>query len=192
MPFFNWLVGHLFCDLLLHGREIEPVIARKDASLLTHSTPELERYFDKTPAELPRQNAFPVAIAMLLFLVAFALNLLTLLRLLSPLTPAVHALLFFAPSLAMLLATVAASFLLARGFSAGLAGFGYLLSALLLATVGQLVYNLLITGGSTVPLLLAFAALLGCRRVLNGAGFVLFTLYCRTQRIAKVAREIRI
>lgn len=192
MSFSSWIAGHVFFDLLQHGREIEPAIARKDASLLTRSTPELERYFDKPPAELPRQNAFPVAIVMLLFLVAFALNLLTLLRMFSALTPPLHALLFFAPSLAMLLAMITASFLLARGYSAGIAGFFYLFTALMLATVVQLIFNLLIHGGAAVPLLLAFAALLACRRMLNGRGFVLFALYCRTQRIAKVAREVRL
>lgn len=192
MSFSSWLAGHVFCDLLQHGREIEPAIARKDASLLTHSTPELERYFDKPPAELPRQNAFPVAIVLLLFLVAFVLNLLTVLRLFSALTPPMHALLFFAPSLVMLLSIITASFFLARGYSVGIAGFYYLFTALMVLTVAQLVFNLLIHGGAAVPLLLAFAALLGCRRVLNGRGFVLFSLYCRTQRIVKVAREVRL
>jgi hypothetical protein len=51
--------GWFFCDLLAHGREMEQVIARGDNSLLQHSTPELERWFDKPPSELPRQNGFP-------------------------------------------------------------------------------------------------------------------------------------
>lgn len=59
-----WLV---FCDLLAHGREMEQVIARGDNSLLQHSTPELERWFDKPPSELPRQNGFPLAFVLLFF-----------------------------------------------------------------------------------------------------------------------------
>jgi hypothetical protein len=33
-------------------------------------------------------------------------------------------------------------------------------------------------------------ALLLYRVVMNGSGFVLFTLYCRTQRLARLAREM--
>jgi hypothetical protein len=44
---------------------MEQVIARGDNSLLQHSTPELERWFDKPPSELPRQNGFPLAFVLL-------------------------------------------------------------------------------------------------------------------------------
>jgi hypothetical protein len=81
--------GWLFCDLLAHGREMEQVIARGDNSLLQHSTPELERWFDKPPSELPRQNGFPLAFVLLFFLVAFACNLLTLMSMLPKQTPPV-------------------------------------------------------------------------------------------------------
>ncbi len=191
MSFFAWVAGPVFSELWQQGREIEPLIACKDAHLLTRSTPEMERYFDQSSADLPRQNGFPVATVMLLLLVAFALNLLTVLRLFPVLTAPLHALLFFAPGLVMLAATITCSFLLARGYSTGLAGFCCLFTGLLLATGGQLVVNLLIDGGSPLPLLVALAALLGVRKVFNGQGFVLFSLYCRTQRLAREVREIR-
>jgi hypothetical protein len=47
---------------------------------LNHSTPELERYFSRPLSELPRQNPYPVAVLLPLFLVAFALNLLPFLQ----------------------------------------------------------------------------------------------------------------
>lgn len=95
MSLLSWLTGSVFYDLWQHGREIEPLIARKDERVLSRSTPELERHFDETAVEQPRQNGFPVAFVMLLLLVAFALNLLSLLRLLPGLTPPLHALAFF-------------------------------------------------------------------------------------------------
>ncbi|WP_053075965.1 hypothetical protein [Pluralibacter gergoviae] len=67
MSFASIISGYYFCDLLAHGREMDQVIARNDASLLQHSTPELERWFDKPPAELPRQNGFPLAFVLLFF-----------------------------------------------------------------------------------------------------------------------------
>ncbi len=82
--------------------------------------------------------------------------------------------------------------MLARGFSAGLAGFAYLFSGLLLVTVAQLVINLLTGGGAAIPLLIALVALVGCRRLLNGEGFVVFALYCRTARLTRVARTLRL
>lgn len=192
MPLLSWLTGSVFYDLWQHGREIEPLIARKDERVLSRSTPELERHFDKTAVEQPRQNGFPVAFVMLLLLVAFALNLLTLLRLLPGLTPPLHALAFFAPALVVLATTISSMFMLARGFSAGLTGFAYLFSGLLLVTVAQLVINLLTGGGAAIPLLIALAALVGCRRLLNGEGFVVFALYCRTARLTRVARTLRL
>lgn len=72
MPYLNIILGKPFYDLLQHGREIDRAIARRDASLLNHSTPELERYFSRPPGERPRQNPFPVAALFPLFLVAFA------------------------------------------------------------------------------------------------------------------------
>ena len=50
--------GWLFCDLLAHGREMEQVIARGDNSLLQHSTPELERWFDNRPLNCPGRTDF--------------------------------------------------------------------------------------------------------------------------------------
>jgi len=75
-----FLTGMRFWELFQHGKKIEQVIARKDCQLLQHSTIELERYFDKPPQQLPHQNAFSLALTLLLFLLTFALNLLTLLH----------------------------------------------------------------------------------------------------------------
>lgn len=191
MSLFGRLVGHVFYELWQHGREIEPHLARKDSSVLTRSTPGLERYFDKPPAALPRQNGFPVAIAMLMLLVAFAFNLLTLLRLFSALTPPLHALLFFAPAFLFLLSLLSASYLLARGYYAGIALFLSFWVALAIATVTQLLHALT-TGKAGLFLLLVLVALWVCRSIFNGRGFALFTLYCRTQRMAKIAREVRL
>jgi len=41
-------------------------------------------------------------------------------------------------------------------------------------------------------LILALAALVGARWILNGQAFILFAIYCRTQRLASVARQRRI
>lgn len=191
MRLSSLIVGSIFCDLLQHGKEIESAIARKDASLLNHSTPELERYFDRPSAELPRQNAFPVAVLLLLLLLAFAFNLLPFLHALPNLTPPAHALSFFAPSLLMIVAVLACSLLMARGFTAGLAGLRYLFIVLLVITIAQLLVKLLPGGGSWWPLAIALLALLGSRIVLNGQAFVLFAIYCRTRRIAALARQIR-
>jgi hypothetical protein len=46
--------------------------------------------------------------------------------------------------------------------------------------------------GGLWPLVIASFALLLCRMVMNSSGFVLFTLYCRTQRLARLAREMRL
>lgn len=50
MGILNLVAGGIFCDLIQHGREIDRAIARRDTSLLNHSTPELERYFSRPPA----------------------------------------------------------------------------------------------------------------------------------------------
>jgi hypothetical protein len=72
---FEFVNGRVFQDLLQHGKDIEEAIARRDTRLLDNSTPELERYFSRPLSELPRQNPYPVAMLLPLFLVAFALNL---------------------------------------------------------------------------------------------------------------------
>ena len=76
MRFLTFLTGKVFQDLLQHGRELEEAISHHDIHLLNHSTPELERYFSRPLNELPRQNPYPVAVLLPLFLVAFAFNLL--------------------------------------------------------------------------------------------------------------------
>ncbi|HHG8770967.1 TPA: hypothetical protein ACPYU1_000262 [Raoultella planticola] len=88
-------------------------------------------------------------------------------------------------------AVLACSLLMARGFTAGLAGLRYLFIVLLVITIAQLLVKLLPGGGSWWPLAIALLALPGSRIVLNGQAFVLFAIYCRTQRIAALARQIR-
>lgn len=73
MKILRLLTGHVSYELLQHGKRIEDAIARHDNDLLNHSTPELERYFSRPLSELPRQNAYPVAILLPLFLVILRL-----------------------------------------------------------------------------------------------------------------------
>lgn len=194
MSFVYLLTGRVFQDLLQHGKEIEETIAHRDIRirLLNHSTPELERYFSRPLSELPRQNPYPVALLLPLFLVAFALNLLPFLSALQGLSPLHHALSFFVPSLTMTCALIVISVLLARGKTSGLLGFRALLIILLITTLVQVLHVMLSHDGSLWPHVIASFALLLCRVVMNGSGFVLFTLYCRTQRLARLAREMRL
>ena len=194
MSFVSLLTGRVFQDLLQHGKEIEETIAHRDIRirLLNHSTPELERYFSRPLSELPRQNPYPVALLLPLFLVAFALNLLPFLSTLQGLSPLHHALSFFVPSLTMTGALIVISVLLARGKTSGLLGFRALLIILLITTLVQVLHVMLSHDGSLWPHVIASFALLLCRVVMNGSGFVLFTLYCRTQRLARLAREMRL
>lgn len=188
MEFLSLLVGRVFQNLLQHGREIEEAVTRGD----TRPTPELERYFSRPLSELPRQNPYPVAMLLPLFLVAFALNLLPFLSTLQGLSPLHHALSFFLPSLTMAGALIVTSVLLARGKTSGLSGFMALFIILLITTLVQVLHILLSHDGSLWPLVIASFALLLCRVVMNSSGFVLFTLYCRTQRLARSAREMRL
>ncbi|MCK7419617.1 hypothetical protein [Enterobacter asburiae] len=192
MKFLSLLTGRVFQDLLQHGKEIEEAIARRDIHLLDNSTPELERYFSRPLSELPRQNPYPVAVLLPLFLVAFALNLLPFLSALQGLSPLHHALSFFVPSLTMTGALIVISVLLARGKTSGLLSFMALFIILLIATLIQGLYLLFSHDGGLWPLVIASSALLLCRMVMNSRGFVLFTLYCRTQRLARLAREMRL
>ncbi|EMN1226505.1 TPA: hypothetical protein ACHICQ_000113 [Enterobacter roggenkampii] len=192
MKFLSLLTGRVFQDLLQHGKDIEEAIARRDTRLLDNSTPELERYFSRPLSELPRQNPYPVALLLPLFLVAFALNLLPFLSALQGLSPLHHALSFFVPSLTMTGALIVISVLLARGKTSGLLGFRALLIILLITTLVQVLHVMLSHDGSLWPHVIASFALLLCRVVMNGSGFVLFTLYCRTQRLARLAREMRL
>ncbi|CZU21569.1 hypothetical protein [Enterobacter cloacae] len=192
MSFVSLLTGRVFQDLLQHGKEIEEAIAHRDIRLLNHSTPELERYFSPPLSELPRKNPYPVAVLLPLFLVAFALNLLPFLSALQGLSPLHHALSFFVPSLTMTGALIVISVLLARGMTSGLLGFRALFIILLITTLVQVLHTLLSHDGGLWPLVIASLALLLCRVVMNSSGFVLFTLYCRTQRLARLAREMRL
>ncbi|WP_320732213.1 hypothetical protein [Enterobacter roggenkampii] len=192
MKFLSLLTGRVFQDLLQHGKDIEEAIARRDTRLLDNSTPELERYFSRPLSELPRQNPYPVAMLLPLFLVAFALNLLPFLSALQGLSPLHHALSFFVPSLMMTGALIVISVLLARGKTSGLLGFRALFIILLITTLVQVLHVMLSHDGSLWPHVIASFALLLCRVVMNGSGFVLFTLYCRTQRLARLAREMRL
>ncbi|MEX7608399.1 hypothetical protein [Enterobacter asburiae] len=192
MKFLSLLTGRVFQDLLQHGKEIEEAIARRDTHLLDNSTPELERYFSRPLSELPCQNPYPVAVLLPLFLVAFALNLLPFLSALQGLSPLHHPLSFFVPSLTMTGALIVISVLLARGKTSGLLSFMALFIILLIATLIQGLYLLFSHDGGLWPLVIASSALLLCRMVMNSRGFVLFTLYCRTQRLARLAREMRL
>ena len=191
MQFLSWLIGRNITELLQQGREIDQAIARQDDSILARSTSELERYFKQPSESLPRQNGFPVAIVLMLLLVAFAFNLLTFLHALPPLSPQIHALSFFVPSIVVIGAIITASYLLARGHTTGVAGLAYVCAMLLISTVLLLSYSVVTASHSGLWLLLALAALVGARWVLNRQGFVLFAMYCRTQRLASVAQQRR-
>lgn len=185
--------GRFFCDLLAHGREMEQVIARGDSSLLQHSTPELERWFDKPPAELPRQNGFPLAFVLLFLLVAFACNLLTLMAMLPKQTPPVRAFIFFVPAILFIFSNLTATYLIARGKTSGLAWYGLVHGVLSVLSVALLLVTVL--NGQThhaVIMLVSLLIMLACRTVFNGRGFILFVLYGRTQRIATLSRGMRI
>jgi hypothetical protein len=122
--------------------------------------------------------------------VAFALNLLPFLSALQGLSPLHHALSFFVPSLTMTGALIVIS-VLARGKTSGLLGFMALFIILLITTLVQVLHVMLSHDGALATGL-ASSALLLCRVVMNSRGFVLFTLYCRTQRLARLAREMRL
>ena len=89
-------------------------------------------------------------------------------------------------------ALIVISVLLARGKTSGLLSFMALFIILLIATLIQGLYLLFSHDGGLWPLVIASSALLLCRMVMNSRGFVLFTLYCRTQRLARLAREMRL
>lgn len=185
--------GRFFCDLLAHGREMEQVIARGDSSLLQHSTPELERWFDKPPAELPRQNGFPLAFVLLFFLVAFACTLLTLMAMLPKQTPPVRAFIFFVPAILFIFSNLTATYLIARGKTSGLAWYGLVHGILSVLSAALLLITVL--NGQThhaVIMLVSLLIMLACRKVFNGRGFILFVLYGRTQRIATLSRGMRL
>lgn len=193
MSIATLISGRLFCDLLAHGREMERVIARGDNSLLQHSTPELERWFSKPPAELPRQNGFPLAFALLFFLVAFACNLLTLMSMLPKQAPPVRALLFFVPAILLIFGNLTATYFIARGKTSGLAWYGLVHGVLtVLSTVLLLITVLCGQTHHAVIMLISLIIMLACRHVFNGRGFILFALYGRTQRIAALSRGMRI
>lgn len=191
MQFLSWLIGRNITELLQQGREIDQAIARQDDSILARSTSELERYFKQPSEALPRQNGFPVAIVLMLLLVAFAFNLLTFLHALPPLSPQIHALSFFVPSIVIIGAILTASYLLARCYTTGVAGLVYLCAMLMISTILLLAYSVISGSHSGLWLLLALAALAGARWILNGQAFILFAVYCRTQRLARVGRQRR-
>jgi len=191
MQFLSWLIGRNITELLQQGREIDQAISRQDDSILARSTSKLERYFKQPSEALPRQNGFPVAIVLMLLLVAFAFNLLTFLHALPPLSPQIHALSFFVPSIVVIGAILTSSYLLARGHTAGVVGLAYVCAILLISTVLLLSYSVVTASHSGLWLLLALAALVGARWILNGRAFILFAIYCRTQRLTSVARQRR-
>lgn len=192
MPLSTFLCGRYFCDLLQHGREVETAIARKDASLLQHSTVDMERWFAKPGHELPKQNGFPLALALLLFLFIFALDLLTTLAIAPSLSPPLRALFFFAPSILFIFSNLTATWFIARGKTAGLCWYSGVYHSLGLATLLLLCSTLFAGNGHHgLLMLIALFLLLGCRYVFNSRAFMAFVLFCRTQRIAMLARTRR-
>ncbi len=191
MSIVSPIVGPVFYDLLQHGREIDRAIARRDASLLTHSTPELERYFSRPPGERPRQNPFPVAALFPLLSIAFALNLLPFLQTLPWLSTPERVASFFVPALVMIIFLLTSGVLLARGYILGLKGFLALFLILSASTAAQALRAMLSAGESLWPLAFAALALLCCRLIFNRQGFVLFAIYCRSQRLALLAGKLR-
>ncbi|HDT2541480.1 hypothetical protein PGS10_01510 [Klebsiella sp. 141153] len=191
MSIVSPIVGPVFYDLLQHGREIDRAIARRDASLLNHSTPGLERYFSRPPGELPRQNPFPVAALFPLFLVAFAFNLLPFLQTLPPFSAPIRVASFFVPALVIIFFLLTSGVLLARGYTLGLKGFLALFLILSASTVVQALRAMVSAGESLWPLAFAALALLCCRLIFNRQGFVLFAIYCRSQRLALLAGTLR-
>ena len=191
MSIVSPIVGPVFYDLLQHGRELDRAIARRDASLLNHSTPGLERYFSRPPGELPRQNPFPVAALFPLFLVAFAFNLLPFLQTLPPFSAPIRVASFFVPALVILFFLLTSGVLLARGYTLGLKGFLALFLILSASTAAQALRAMLSAGESLWPLAFAALALLCCRLIFNRQGFVLFAIYCRSQRLALLAGKLR-
>lgn len=193
MQLITLICGSRFYQLLQHGKETEQLIARQDESLLQHSTIELERYFDNPPAQLPRQNAFSLALALLCFLLVFALNLLMLLNALPAQQPQLKALCFFLPSILFLIAILSASYLTSRGYHRGVSLF-FAVQTLLSVTTFALLIATVLGGasGHTVTMLMALAVILLSRAMLNSQSFILFVLWCRTQRIASLARALRL
>ncbi|MGG8270464.1 hypothetical protein [Klebsiella sp. 141161] len=191
MSIVSPIVGPVFYDLLQHGRELDRAIARRDASLLNHSTPGLERYFSRPPGELPRQNPFPVAALFPLFLVAFAFNLLPFLQTLPPFSAPIRVASFFVPALVIIFFLLTSGVLLARGYTLGLKGFLALFLILSASTVVQALRAMVSAGESLWPLAFAALALLCCRLIFNRQGFVLFAIYCRSQRLALLAGKLR-
>lgn len=191
MSIVSPIVGPVFYDLLQHGRELDRAIARRDASLLNHSTPGLERYFSRPPGELPRQNPFPVAALFPLFLVAFAFNLLPFLQTLPPFSAPIRVASFFVPALVIIFFLLTSGVLLARGYTLGLKGFLALFLILSASTAAQALRAMLSAGESLWPLAFAALALLCCRLIFNRQGFVLFAIYCRSQRLALLAGKLR-
>ncbi|EPF6607792.1 MULTISPECIES: hypothetical protein [Klebsiella] len=191
MSIVSPIVGPVFYDLLQHGRELDRAIARRDASLLNHSTPGLERYFSRPPGELPRQNPFPVAALFPLFLVAFAFNLLPFLQTLPPFSAPIRVASFFVPALVIIFFLLTSGVLLARGYTLGLKGFLALFLILSASTVVQALRAMVSAGESLWPLAFAALALLCCRLIFNRQGFVLFAIYCRSQRLALLAGTLR-
>ncbi|HEJ0416533.1 TPA: hypothetical protein SLP42_003390 [Klebsiella aerogenes] len=191
MSIVSPIVGPVFYDLLQHGRELDRAIARRDASLLNHSTPGLERYFSRPPGELPRQNPFPVAALFPLFLVAFAFNLLPFLQTLPPFSAPIRVASFFVPALVIIFFLLTSGVLLARGYTLGLKGFLALFLILSASTVVQALRAMVSAGESLWPQAFAALALLCCRLIFNRQGFVLYAIYCRSQRLALLAGTLR-
>ncbi|PWC18792.1 hypothetical protein [Brenneria corticis] len=185
-------------ELIRHGREIDAAIASNDQTLLARSSEALESYFDKPAQELPRQNAFPVALMLFFFLLSFTLSLLFFLDLFAINTPPLHVVLFFIPSILLIIYLFFASYLLSRGHNTGLVLYYYFFIAILALGVFQLFYSFVDAMNAisfsfdtlTTSIIVLLSVFLS-RALMNSRPFAAFVLYCRTQRMATQSRKLR-
>ncbi|MEC5343074.1 hypothetical protein ABRZ24_10780 [Brenneria populi] len=191
------LLGAQMAELIRHGRETEALMAGNDRTLLARSLEALESYFGKPVLEIPRQNAFPVALTLFLFLLSFTLNLLFLLDLFAINTPPAHVALFFIPSILFIIYIFSASYLLSRGYNRGLMLYNYFFIVILALGLFQFFYSCAnavnAISFSPVALTTSIAVLsslfLG-RALMNSRSFAAFVLYCRIQRMATQFRKL--
>lgn len=200
MTLSETLTGTGLAELIRHGQEIDAAITNNDMTLLARSSSELERYFNQPVQQLPRQNAFSVAFTVFCFLIAFTLNMLFLLDAFPVRYPPVHAALFFIPALLFIIYIYVSSYLLSRGYNKGLLCYRYCFIVMTVMGAFQFLHraiSLFMTNnadgdGDLVMAIITLIALYLSRVLMNGRSFILFVLYCRTQRMAHQARRLRI
>ncbi|MDQ8598532.1 hypothetical protein, partial [Klebsiella aerogenes] len=124
-------------------------------------------------------------------LASFPFNLLPFLQPLPPFSAPIRVASFFVPALVVVIFLLTSGVLLARGYTLGLKGFLALFLLLSASTAAQALRAMVSAGESLWPLAFAALALLCCRLIFNRRGFVLFTIYCRSQRLALLAGKLR-